>query len=309
MLSSAYKESVKYGVVLPNDLSYQPKKLMPYVQAINEMGFDFITVYDQVALPYAQSSGEGAFAYLNHEVPGNDPFMSLAIAAAADGSMDLFTSVLIPGIRRVVHVARLTSDIQNFSDGHLHLGVGPGGSPTEYAAVGRNFSERGKILDEQLLLLKELWSGKPVTYSGQYEHLESVVINPIPEKTIPLWGSGKSQAGRRRTIQYAEGWMDFEPDEPGKTTHLEARRFLEQELEKKNRDPNTFKTMVKVGLVRPDQIGKESPEAAVDRWRDIGVSHIAFSTNGGGKRYKNLYEHIIAINKISQHLPLRRGRG
>lgn len=70
-------------------------------------------------------------------------------------------------------------------------------------------------------------------------------------------------------------------------------------------DPSLFKTMVKVGLVRPRQVQMENPEAAVQRWVKTGVSHIAFSTNVGGERYKNLYEHIIAINKICSFLPPR----
>ncbi|HXG35561.1 MAG TPA: LLM class flavin-dependent oxidoreductase, partial [Dehalococcoidia bacterium] len=87
-------------------------------------------------------------------------------------------------------------------------GVGPGSSRLDYAAVGLDFEERWKRLDDAVMALRALWSGSE--HGGHYYSTEGFDLAPRParEGGPPIWiGSWGSEAGLRRTARLADGWL------------------------------------------------------------------------------------------------------
>ena len=70
----------------------------------------------------------------------------------------------------------------------LRLGVGLGWNAVEYEALGQDFSTRGRRLEEQVPLLRRLWTERSVTHRGRFEHISGAGIAPLPvQRPIPVW--------------------------------------------------------------------------------------------------------------------------
>ena len=77
----------------------------------------------------------------------------------------------------------------------------------EFDAFGVDFHTRGKRFDEAIRLLHVLWAGKPVTFHGDFFHVDRVIMVPPPQRPVPMWVGGRSKAAIRRAALQGDGWM------------------------------------------------------------------------------------------------------
>jgi alkanesulfonate monooxygenase SsuD/methylene tetrahydromethanopterin reductase-like flavin-dependent oxidoreductase (luciferase family) len=181
--------------------------------------------------------------------PRHEPLTTLAAIAGATSSVKLGTAVYLPNLRDPVNIAHLTATVDQLSGGRLLLGVGTGtagamGSDiqNEYEELGVPWEDRGKLLNEQLNIIRRLWAGEPLEYDGEFYQYEDASIGFQPVRDPPLYiGSGVHpekgvlKSIRERIAEYGDGWFPAmaEPDVYERT--LEQ---IEDTVERTGRDPS-----------------------------------------------------------------------
>lgn len=149
--------------------------------------------------------------------PSHASLPALGVAAGATESIRLLSSIVLAPFYHPLQLARMTATLDAASHGRLTLGVGIGGEyPAEFDAAGLRVNQRGRRTDECLEVLRRLWSGNPVTFSGRHFRLNRARINPPPAQQPhpPVWVSGRRDAAMRRAARFGEGWLPYFYDPP-----------------------------------------------------------------------------------------------
>src|SRR5918997_2382766 len=199
-------------------------------------------------LEYAQTAEGAGFQALSandHLVFGRpwlDGPTALSAVLSRTGRMALATTVALPVVRGPVAVAKSLAAIDLLSGGRLVVGVGPGSSARDYAAVGLPFEERWKHLDEAVQALRALWTGEGPPFKGEFYSTESVTLEPRPAQRPgpPIWiGSWGSEAGLRRVARLGDGWLASAYNTTPEA-FAAARRRLAEHLHANGKDPDRF---------------------------------------------------------------------
>ena len=136
-----------------------------------------------------------------------DPISLLSFLAGTTTTLNFYTSIYILPARNVLRVAKEIATLSNLSNGRFTLGIGMGWLPEEFELGGVPFKERGKRADETLQILKELWTGKFVEFSGEYSSFKSLESLPTPsDKSIPILAGGFSDPALKRAAKH-DGWI------------------------------------------------------------------------------------------------------
>jgi probable F420-dependent oxidoreductase len=221
---------VDYGAHLPLiALDRQPwtlQRLLEYAEIAESVGFQALSVNDHLIFPRPWLDGPTA----------------LAAVLTRTGQMVLATTVALPVVRGPVALAKSLVAIDLLSGGRLIVGVGPGSSDRDYAAVGVPFEERWKRLDEAVQALRALWQGEGPPFRGEFYSTEGVTLEPYPAQRPgpPIWiGSWGSEAGLRRVVRLGEGWLASAYNTTPEA-FTAARRKLAEHLHASGKDPNRF---------------------------------------------------------------------
>ena len=127
---------------------------------------------------------------------------------AAFSSLELVTGILILPQRQTVLVAKQAAEVDLLSEGRLRLGIGIGWNHVEYDALGQDFSTRGRRIEEQVGLLRRLWTEESVTFDGRFDHVSGAGLAPLPvQRPIPVWFGAQSEPALRRAGRLADGWF------------------------------------------------------------------------------------------------------
>ena len=146
---------------------------------------------------------------LFHDANLLEPLTLLTLAAAATERMVLGTAVLLLSMRNAPELARRLSSLDYLSGGRVELGVSLGGRPGEYPGLGLKQSDRAPRLRENMLVLRALLRGEPVSHDGRFYTLEDAVVRPASPQPqgIPLYMGGHVEPVLRRTGELADGWI------------------------------------------------------------------------------------------------------
>ena len=110
--------------------------------------------------------------------------------------------------RQTALVAKQLATVDLLSGGRLRVAVGAGWNAAEYEGLGADFDSRRDRLEEQVVVLRRLWTEPLVTFRGRFHRLDRVGINPLPQHPIPIYvGSGAADPVLRRVVRIADGWM------------------------------------------------------------------------------------------------------
>src|ERR687894_745426 len=187
-----------YGPPLPLiALDRQPwtlQRLLEYAEIAESVGFQALSANDHLVFGRPWLDGPTA----------------LSAVLSRTGRMALATTVALPVVRGPVAVAKSLAAIDLLSGGRLVVGVGPGSSAGDYAAVGVPFEERWKRLDEAVQALRALWQGEGPPFRGEFYSTEGITLEPYPAQRPgpPVWiGSWGSEAGLRRVARLGDGWI------------------------------------------------------------------------------------------------------
>jgi probable F420-dependent oxidoreductase len=145
-------------------------------------------------------------------VPFRDFFVLFATLAATTTRLRFRSGILILPMFQTVLVAKQAAELSLVSEGRFELGVGISWNEPEYRAMGQELSTRGRRLEEQLVVLRQLWTEEFVTYHGQFHDIDDLGIGQLPASAIPIWiGCGESATTLSRVARLADGWMPIGP--------------------------------------------------------------------------------------------------
>ena len=189
---------MKLGAIFPQlEIGNDPAAIRDWAQAVEQMGYDHILVFDH-GLGAHPDRFEGKFRPpYTHEMPFHEPFVLFGYLAALTERVELTTGILILPQRQTALVAKQAAQTDVLSGGRLRLGVGIGWNHVEYEALGENFRNRGRRMEEQVALMRRFWAEDLVDFNGRYHHVHQAGINPLPlRRSIPVWmGGGADEPG------------------------------------------------------------------------------------------------------------------
>ncbi len=201
-------------------------------------------------------------------------------------------SVIVLPSRQTALLAKQAAEIDVLSNGRLRLGIGVGGSPDEYAAMGMDFATRGARCEEQMALLRMLWTRDIVDFEGRWDQVSEAGLNPLPvQRPIPLWiGARGVPAERilRRIGRMADGW--FVLCTPEEFPELDGA--IAGAAREAGRDPAEIGTEAGVAVVGPREA--EWQDRMIG-WRQAGLTHLCLRTLGGGL---SPAEHMSRLNEV-----------
>src|SRR6202045_1049428 len=190
---------MQLGIHLPHAGSQAtPDLIKRHARRAEDLGLTDVWVSEHIIVPRKQFPRSPLFY---------DPILTLTWVAAVTERVRLGTSVIVLPMRHPLPLAKELSTLQNLSGGRLILGVGVGWLEAEFAALGVPFHERGRRMDEGIAMMRAVWSQDPVSFEARYipAVIESMRMQPKPEKPIPIWIGGPSEPALKRALRH-EGW-------------------------------------------------------------------------------------------------------
>ena len=285
---------MKIGVVFPQtEIGTDPVVIRDYAQAAEQLGYDHVLVFDHV-LGAHPDRFEGRFRPpYTHQTLFHEPFVLFGYLAAVTTALELVTGVVILPQRQTALVAKQAAEVDVLSRGRMRLGVGIGWNDVEYEALGENFRNRGRRIEEQIALMRRLWTEELVDFDGKYEQVHQAGINPLPvHRPIPIWMGGGVDAVLRRVARIADGWFpQFQPG-PAATETVERLRGYIRDAGRRAEDVG-IEGRISIFNTTEDQWG-----AAVEGWRDLGATHVSFNTMNAGLAAPQA--HIDAIRRLRE---------
>jgi probable F420-dependent oxidoreductase len=262
--------------------------------SLESLGYDYLLSYDHVLGAVHEGREPKLTGPYTEKHPFHDPLVMFAHLAALTQRLELVTGILILPQRQTALVARQVADVDLLSGGRFRLGVGIGWNHVEYQALGQDFKTRGRRVDEQVELLRRLWSEPLVTFQGQFDHVDRACINPRPRHRIPIWFGGFVEAAFRRAARLGDGFV-FSAANTERVT--EGWRQIESALRGVGRDPASFGREMVIGRAEktPQEVAKRL------QWcRDWGCTHAAIDTMGKG--FSTAQAHLEFLAEVRRHL-------
>jgi probable F420-dependent oxidoreductase len=268
---------MKIGAIFPQlDLGADVGAIREYGQAVDEMGYDHLLAFDHVvgADPAVHVGWSGFYDVTS---TFHEPFVLFGFLAGICPSLEFATGIVILPQRQTVLVAKQAAEVDILSGGRFRLGVGIGWNAVEYEALGERFNNRGRRIEEQIELLRRLWTEPSLTFEGEFHRVTGAGIAPLPlQQPIPLWMGGGAGRALERVGRLADGW--FSNAKPGPELD-EAITTIRDAAREAGREPSEIgiEGRVAVGDGDQDRIVKE-----LEEWQSIGASHVSFNTMGAG---------------------------
>jgi probable F420-dependent oxidoreductase len=266
---------MRIGVVLPQtEIGADAGAVRAYASRVEELGYRHVLAYDHVvgADPAVHAGWQGPY---DVTTTFHEPMVLFGYLAGIT-SMELVTGIIILPQRQTALVAKQAAEVDLLSGGRFRLGIGLGWNAVEYEALGQDFSTRGRRAEEQVDLLRRLWTEPSVTYHGSYDRVTGAGLAPLPvQRPIPVWFGAQSDRAYRRAGRLADGW--FPQVAPGPKLD-EAQRVVEQAAADAGRDP--ARIGMEGRITWPGSPEKLAEHAAT--WRDAGATHVSLNTMGVG---------------------------
>jgi probable F420-dependent oxidoreductase len=281
---------MRLGAVFPQAefARVDPDEVVAFVQRLEDAGYDHLLVYDHVlgADVRARQGWTGAY---DHRDPFLEPLVLFAYLARAC-NLELVTDVLVLPQRQTALVAKQVATLALLAPGRIRLGVGIGWNAVEYQALGIEFAHRAARIEEQIPLLRRLWTEPSVDHTGRSDVVDAAGIAPLPPTPVPIWmGCGTAHPALARVGRLADGWLPMPPVQPGRGLEpawLEVRTAAAEA----GRNPDTLGLEGSV-WVPPDRVAR-APER-VGRWRDAGADAVAFNTLRAGAQWPDQHLELL----------------
>ena len=280
---------MKYGVVFPQtEYGNDPQAIKDYAQTAEGLGYDYLLVYDHVlgAHPDRQPRLTGPYTDAH---PFHEPMVLFGFLAAVTAKLELVTGILILPQRQTALVAKQTAAVDVLSGGRLRLGIGIGWNYVEYDALGKSFRTRGRQVEEQIEVLRKLWTQPLVTHQTDDHNIDNAGILPLPvQRPIPIWFGGAAEPVLKRAARLGDGWMPA-----GRLPDDEMRGHVERlngYLSDAGRDPQSFGIDPWISIL---DLSQDVWRQRVEAWRGLGATHVAIDTMRAG--FKTPQEHMDAI--------------
>ncbi len=286
---------MRVGAIFPQtEIGSDPSVIRDFAQAAEALGYSHLLAYDHVLGAVHEGreprlTGPYTEATTFHEV-----FVLLGYLAALTTRIELMTGVLVLGQRQTALVAKQAAEVDILSRGRLRLGVGTGWNWVEYDALNENFHNRGVRQEEQINLLRKLWTEPVVSFEGKYHTIDRAGISPMPGRSIPIWvGGGTDERLLRRAARVADGMIPQWPaNEKGEAIMEQFKGYLVEA----GRDPEAFGFESQVSL----SAGRDKWRTHAETWKKMGMDYVSVRTMTAG--LESPQAHIDAIREYAEEV-------
>jgi len=286
---------VRIGVIFPQtEIGSDPSVLRDYAQAAEGLGFNHLLAYDHVlgAEPSGRPPGwRGAYTNVSNF---HEPLTLFAYLGAITRRIEFVTGILILPQRQTALVAKQAAEVDILTGGRLRLGVGIGWNHVEYEALNENFHNRGRRSEEQVRLLRMLWTNELIDFQGKWHRIDRAGLKPLPQRPIPIWFGGGAPEVLKRISRHGDGWFpQAQPDQALQRTieNLRAEALA------------AGRTAEDIGIEGRVSITSGTPEdwaRLAEQWRALGATHLGVNTMSAGLASPR--DHIEAIRRVKDAL-------
>jgi len=285
---------MKLGVIFPQtEIGTDPIAVRDYAQAVEGIGFDYLQTFDHVIGANVNRSDRAGRRWpYTHESLFHESFVLLGYLAGLTQRIMLIPGIIVLPQRQTVLVAKQAAEVDVLSNGRLILGLGIGWNAVEYEALNEDFHNRGARLEEQITVLRALWTENPTTFEGRWHHIQDAGLHPLPvQRPIPLWIGGSDDRALRRIARLGDGYLIARAT-PELDQLVEKFRAAAREA---GRDPSTLDL---AGTIAYRDGGPEGLGAEIERWKSVGATHVAVNTMGAG--LPSLAAHLEAVRQFKE---------
>lgn len=291
---------MKIGVVYPQtEYSPDAAAIQDYAQTAEDLGFSHILAYDHVLGAGTDHPNAANMSYTIRD-PFHEPLTLFGFMAGVTRTIEFATGVIILPQRQTAFFARQAATLDRLCGGRLRLGIGIGWNDVEYAALNEDFHNRGRRIEEQVEVLRLLWTQPIVNFKGSWHQIENAGLNPPPlQRPIPLWFGGGAERALRRAARLGDGWMASTRQPDALAAALE---ILYAALKEFHRPVEQFGLEVRIGYGNGDQ---DKWGKLVEEWKAKGATHVSFNTMDAGLDTPD--KHLMAIQDFAQAAGLEAG--
>ena len=292
---------MQVGAVFPQlEIGTDPDAIATYARTVEDLGYHHLVIFDHVLGADANRPGGWTGVYDHHSM-FHEPFVLYGYLAAITTRLRLATAVIVLPQRQTALIAKQAAEVDVLSRGRLTLGVGIGWNEVEYEALGQSFTNRGRRIEEQIAVLRALWTQEVVDFKGRWHRIDRAGLSPLPvQRPIPIWmGGGWDRQKRainepvaRRIAKIADGWYAQIPTNDDGRAGMEAFRRL---LQEEGRDPAKFPVEARLPAAKS---GAEEWKRGIEMVRQMGMTSVELNTMGAG--YRSLDEHLDALRRFKE---------
>ncbi len=278
----------RIGVVFPQtEIGNQVEDIRSFAVESEAMGYRHLLAYDHV-VGGSLATHEKLRNRYTDKSPFHEVFVLLGYLAAATTTLEMVTGVLILPQRQTVLVAKQAAAIDLLSEGRFRIGVGIGWNDIEYEALNESFANRARRFEEQIQLLRVLWSDEVISFTGNWHTIDNAGIQPLPrQRPIPIWIGASADQAIRRAARLADG---FFPNARTIEDHQAQLRILRDELDRVGRSRESFGLEPRITLADG---GPDDWRRLFSWWREQGATHLTMNTMGSG--FTSVDEHLAAL--------------
>ncbi len=288
---------MKIGFVYPQtEFGNDPKEIRDLAQTAEGLGFSHILAYEHVlgVNPIRSEEWDGPYDFTS---PFQSPFLLFSFMAAVTEKLEFATGILILPQRQTVLAAKQAATLDVLSNGRLRLGIGLGWNEPEYTALGENFHNRGHRIEEQVSVMRQLWTQPLVNFRGRWHNIPDAGINPLPiQQPIPIWFGGHADPVLHRIARIGDGWIpNYRTAEDAEKAFALLDKYLDQ----------AGRTRSEIGIeprIRYADGTPDSWEQLLDDWQEAGVSHLSFNTMQVG--FDTPRKHIDALELFASTMQI-----
>ena len=289
---------VTFGVLVPKPWwGTDPRAVADFAQAVEELGFGYLEAIDHVLGADRQAHPDLDGPY-HVEDPFLEPLALFAYLAVLTRTIGFVTGVVVLPQRQTALVAKQAAVVDVLSGGRLRLGIGTGWNWVEYEALGENFRNRGRRSEEQIAVLRALWTEEVVTFRGEWHTITAAGINPLPiQRPIPVWIGGRAEAVSDRIGRLGDGWITVydAPDDACRAQAVQIMAAAER----------AGRSRTEIGLEAWVSLGGREPDvwvAEAAAWRALGFTHLTVTLDYGATGHvpataQTIDEHIALLRQ------------
>lgn len=282
---------MQFGAVYPQtEFGNDPAAIRDYAQTAEGLGYSHIMAYDHVlgANPDRPGGWTGTYTFRD---AFHEPFVLFSFMAGVTQKLGFLTGILILPQRQTALVAKQAATLDVLSGGRFRLGIGLGWNAVEYEALGQDFHTRGRRSEEQVNLIRQLWTQPLVRFSGRWDKVTDAGLNPLPvQRPIPIWFGAYSEPALRRAARLADGWL------PRHATPEKAQPdldLLERFLAEAGRDRSSFGVEPRIQYAPGADY-----EPLIRGWEAAGATHLSVNTMRA--EFDTPQKHLAALREFAE---------
>ncbi len=288
---------MKTGVLIPMmDGVETPADTIAFAREVEALGYDYLVAYEHIIGGDPAGRSAPTRGSISHQSFLHESLTLIAFLAAATTRIEFCTEVVVSSQRQTVLLAKQAAEVDYLSGGRLRLGIGAGWNALEFEALNEDFSTRGRRMDEQIDVMRALWTQDVVEFHSRWHHIDRAGIMPRPvQQPIPIWIGGDADAALRRVAAKADGWLPLA--RPASEEFQRRYATIQQYMLESGRNPAEMGLEGQIYLGRGNHDDWEQDIAA---WRELGASHLTVRSIGTGRR--TVAQHVEALRAFRELL-------